>query len=148
MTGKDVDHLRLLRRVQVTSLVLTALFVLAGLLWHDSAFALSILAGAVLANGSFWLLKRDARQILDRIAASAPESVRTVQRLERIRFIFKFYAKLIVLGLLLYVLSTWMVLDMIGVAVGLSTVMLSVIGVALGGYRKMAAGHGACNHSS
>ena len=88
-------------------------------------------------NGSFWRLKRDSEKILDRVVQSSGDEVKSVQKMERIRFIFKFYAKLIVLGLVLYAASTRMELNMIGVALGLSTVMLSVFIVVLGGGRKV-----------
>jgi len=117
--------------IQRVSLVLTGLFAAAGFVLRGTDFTLSVLLGAFLVNGSFLLLKRDARQILDRVAASDPQSVGAVQKMERVRFVFKFYARLVILGLLLYAASTRMRLDMIGVAVGLSTVMLSVILVVL-----------------
>jgi hypothetical protein len=128
---------KILRAIQYVSLVLTIVFAAGGYFLRSESFALSVLFGSVLVNGSFWLLKRDAEQILNRVAASQAEASQAVQRMERIRFIVKFYAKLIVLGLLLYAASTRMQLDMIGVALGLSTVMLSVIGIVLGGGRKL-----------
>ncbi len=134
MTQPDM---RIFRTIGLVSLGLTVGFAGAGLALRGSVFGLSVLLGSLLVNGSFLLMKRDARQILDRVAASAPGEVRTVQRLERVRFVFKFYARLIVLGLLLFVASTRMQLDMIGVAVGLSTVMLSVVLVVLAGGRKI-----------
>lgn len=117
--------------------MLTVVFIGGGYLLWGPLFARSVLVGSLLVNGSFWMLKRDAEQVLGRVATSSPDMVRTVQRLERVRFVFKFYAKLIILGLLLYAVSTRMQLNMIGVALGLSTVMLSVIGVVVSGGRKL-----------
>jgi len=136
MTAPKREH-KILRSIQYVSLALTVLFAIGGYVLRSQVFALSVLFGSVLVNGSFWILKRDAEQVLNRVAASSAEVSRAVQRMERIRFIVKFYAKLIVLGLLLYAASTRMQLDMIGVALGLSTVMLSVIGIVLGGGRKL-----------
>ena len=128
---------KILRLIQLVSLILTVIFAIGGYVLRSPTFALSVLFGSVLVNGSFWILKRDAEQVLNRVASSAAEASRAVQRMERVRFVVKFYAKLIVLGLLLYAASTRMQLDMIGVALGLSTVMLSVIGIVLGGGRKL-----------
>ena len=128
---------KLLRAIQFFSLFMTVVFTGGG--WYivnSMEFALSVLVGGILINGSFLLLKRDTEKILNQIAASSAGEVQSVQRLERIRFIFKFYAKITVLGLLLYSASTRMQLDMIGVVLGLSTVMLSVIVVVLGAGRK------------
>ncbi len=128
---------RVLQTIQLVSLLLTVVFIGGGYLLWGPLFARSVLVGSLLVNGSFWMLKRDAEQVLGRVATSKPDMVRTVQRLERVRFIFKFYAKLIILALLLYAVSTRMQLNMIGVALGLSTVMLSVIGVVVRGGRKL-----------
>jgi len=128
---------RLLKSIQFFSLLMTAVFIFGGWYINSLEFALSVLVGGVLVNGSFLLLKRDTKKILDRIAASNAGEVKSLQRMERIRFIFKFYAKLTILGLLLYAASNRMQLDMIGVALGLSTVMLSVIIVVLGAGRKI-----------
>ncbi len=128
---------RVLQTIQQVSLLLTVVFIGGGYLLWGPLFARSVLVGSLLVNGSFWMLKRDAEQVLGRVATSSPDMVRTVQRLERVRFVFKFYAKLIILGLLLYAVSTRMQLNMIGVALGLSTVMLSVIGVVVSGGRKL-----------
>jgi len=136
MASPTREH-KIFRSVQSVSLILTILFAIGGYYLRSQVFAVSVLFGSALVNGSFWILRRDAEQVLNRVAASAAESSRAVQRMERIRFIVKFYAKLIVLGLLLYAASTRMQLDMIGVALGLSTVMLSVIGIVLGGGRKL-----------
>ncbi len=129
--------LKILRNIQWFSLLMTAVFTVGGWYLRDMQFALSVLLGAVLVNGSFWMLKRDSEKILDRVVQSSGDEVKSVQKMERIRFIFKFYAKLIVLGLVLYAASTRMELNMIGVALGLSTVMLSVFIVVLGGGRKV-----------
>ncbi len=126
----------ILRTIQWVSLLLTVIFVGAGFFLWGILFARSVLVGSLLVNGSFWMLKRDAKQIVDRVATSNPNVVRSTQRMERVRFVFKFYAKLVILGLLLYAVSTKMQLNMIGVALGLSTVMLSVIGVVVSGGRK------------
>ncbi len=130
-------EIKILRSIQYFSLLVSVVFTAGGWYLVDLQFALSLLLGAVLVNVSFWMLKRDSARILDRVAESSSGEVRSVQKLERIRFVFKFYAKLIVLGLLLYAVSTRMQLNMIGVALGLSTVMLSVFIVVLGGGRKV-----------
>ncbi|RUM39643.1 MAG: hypothetical protein DSY57_00945 [Desulfobulbus sp.] len=135
--GQEKPEGGILRTIQWVSLLLTVIFIGAGFLVWGRLFAQSVLVGSLLVNGSFWMLKRDAEQILGRVATSNPDAVRAVQRLERVRFVFKFYAKLVILGLLLYAVSTRVQLNMIGVALGLSTVMLSVIGVVVSGGRKL-----------
>lgn len=133
--GKQVDMERdpgnlLLKYIMQFSLLLLAVFVGIGGFVVSWAFAQSIFVGGVLANGSFYLLKKDIEQLIARVSA-AGGSLRAVKRIEKIRFFLKFYARLIVLGLLLFILATKINIDMIGLVIGLSTVMLSVIVVVL-----------------
>jgi hypothetical protein len=112
------------------SLLALAVFTAGGWLLYDWNIAQSIIAGGILANGSFYLLKRDLEQVIARVSV-AGGSFRRVKNMEKIRFFIKFYARLIVLGLLLFVLATKVHINMIGLVIGLSTVMLSVVVVAL-----------------
>ncbi len=133
----SAPEVRILQGIQYFSLLMTVVFAVGGWYLRDLQFGLSVLLGAVLVNGSFWMLKRDSTKIIERVAESCSDETKSVQKMERIRFIFKFYAKLTVLGLVLYAVSTRMQLNMIGVVLGLSTVMLSVFLVVLGGGRKV-----------
>ncbi len=126
----------LLRMVQQFSLLMTAVFTAGSWYQYDWFMARSVLIGGVLAFGSFLLLMRDARQIIDRVSRSG-DHVKAVQKMEKIRFLVKFYAKLCVFGLILYALSKNIDLHMIGLVLGLSTVMLSVIIVVLSRGRKI-----------
>ena len=112
------------------SLLMLAVFVAGGWLLFDWSFDLSVVAGGILANGSYFLLKRDIEQVIGRVSA-AGGSFKGVKNMEKVRFFIKFYARLIVLGLLLFVLATKVHIDMIGLVIGLSTVMLSVLVVVL-----------------
>ena len=129
--------IRLLRTVQTVSWVFLAILVSGS--WYimqDWTFARSVLIGGVLVNGSFFLLKKDIEQLIGRVSA-ATERRKAVKRVEKLRFFLKFYARLIVLGLILYLLATRIRINMIGLVVGLSTVMLCVIAVVLGRGKKI-----------
>ncbi|PIE56146.1 MAG: hypothetical protein CSA34_05390 [Desulfobulbus propionicus] len=120
----------LLRTVQIFSCALVGVFALGSWWYSGTTLALSVLFGGLLVNGSFVLLQGDIKQILHRVGAAGEQMAR-VKRMEKIRFLVKFYARLIVLALLLAVLVNWVELNMIGVALGLATVMLSVFVVVL-----------------
>ncbi len=120
----------LLRSIMVFSLSALAVFVAGGWFLYNWTLAQSIIAGGILANGSFYLLKKDIEQLVGRVSA-AGSAFGGVKRVEKVRFVMKFYARLIVLGLLLFVLATKIHINMIGLVIGLSTVMLSVVVVVL-----------------
>ncbi len=92
----------------------------------DTHFAVSVLIGGALINVSFMFLKNDIEQLLNKVGA-AGERAGAVTRVEKIRFFVKFYARLIILALLLIVLVSKMAINMIGLSLGLATVMLSAI---------------------
>ncbi len=120
----------LLRSIMVFSLLSLTVFVAGGWFLYNWTLAQSIIAGGILANGSFYILKKDIEQLIARVSA-AGNSFRGIKRAEKVRFVMKFYARLIVLGLLLFALATKIHINMIGLVIGLSTVMLSVVVVVL-----------------
>jgi hypothetical protein len=121
---------RMLRAIQYCSWGLVVLMAAVALPLYGLVAAQSVLLGGVLINGSFLLLKGDIEQLLNRVDAA--DEGKSVKRIEKVRFIFKFYARLIVVGLLLAVLANKVELNMVAVACGLGTVMVSVFGVVLG----------------
>jgi len=121
---------RVLQSIMKVSLLILAVFVLGGWYLKSWAFAQAIIAGGILASGSFYFLKRDVEQVIARVSV-AGNSFRGVKNMEKVRFFIKFYARLIVFGLLLFVLTTKVHINIIGLVIGLSTVMLSVVVVVL-----------------
>ena len=103
---------------------------------YDWNIARSILAGGILGSGSFYLLTRDIEQMIGRVS-NAGDQFKAIKTAEKIRFLLKFYARLVVLGLLLFVLITKVNINMIALAVGLSTIMLSIIIVFLSKGREI-----------
>jgi NAD(P)H-dependent flavin oxidoreductase YrpB (nitropropane dioxygenase family) len=120
----------LLQMIQLFNLFMVVVFTAGSWYIIDWTLAQSVLIGGILASGSFFLLKRDIEQLIDRVA-SAGDQAKGVKKMEKVRFFLKFYARLTVLGLLLYVLTTKISINMIGLVIGLSTVMLSVVIVVL-----------------
>jgi hypothetical protein len=120
----------MLNSIMKFSLLALTVFTAAGWYLYNWDIAQSIIAGGILANGSFYLLKRDIEQVISRVSV-AGSSFKGVKNMEKVRFFIKFYARLVILGLLLFVLATKVHINMIGLVMGLSTVMLSVVVVAL-----------------
>jgi len=118
---RQEDDYILLRRVEQCSLLLLALLVLGGGYVLGSQFALSALLGGAVSFGSFLLLQRTMLQVVNRIGSPKPTA----------GFAFRFYLRLLVLALLLAALGMRVQLHLLGLLAGLSTVMVSVIGVVL-----------------
>lgn len=122
---------RLIRYVILFSwLFLTIVSVVTWFIFGQT-FSLSVFVGGFLANISFFLLKKDIEQLLGKVAVAGGRAG-AVSRVEMVRFFVKFYARLIIFGLVLLVLIARIEMDMIGLSLGLATVFFSVIVVVLG----------------
>ena len=127
---QDRDETVLLGTIQSFSWILLAVLVAGCWYLFPGPPALSVLLGGLLANGSFILLRRDVLRFMEDFV-SAGENRKTVKRMVKVRLILNFYARLAVLGVILYLLSISVTINMVGLAVGLSTIMISVIAVVL-----------------
>jgi hypothetical protein len=117
-----------LRQVMVFSWLLLAILAVGSWWMFDLQFAQSILLGGVLVNGSFWLLQKDAQRLLPRVSqAEAGLVVNT----EKTRFFLRSIARLVVLGLLLFVVASKVPINVIGLTLGFTTVMVSVVIIGL-----------------
>ncbi len=122
--------MRAVHRVFVVSGAL--LFVLTGGIWfvYDWPLAQSVLIGGLLANGSFFLLKRDAYRLMQRLSESTENSGQGVD-FEKTRFFLRSVARLLVFALLLFMLASQITIHVGGLIAGLATIMISVIVVGL-----------------
>lgn len=108
-----------LRRIQLLNWVLLVLLTGVAAAFFGMPSARAVLVGGLLANSSFWLLKRDLSRLLVGELAAV-----------KVRFFIKYYARLALLALLIFVLVKYASLNIPGLLVGLSVVFLSISGVA------------------
>jgi len=102
--------------MQVVIWLLALALPLAAGLAFSWAVAWAVLVGAVLANLSFILLKND----LNKIMRGPVQAV-------KVRFFIKYYLRLSAMALVLYVLIRYGRIHVLGLLVGLSTVVLGVV---------------------
>ncbi len=127
----DIDSGALLLRYIIGfSWIVLVLFTVGSWYIVDLTFAQSVFVGGVLINGSFLLLKRDLEQLFLKVGNGGTQAG-GVPRIERTRFLLKYFARLVVLALMIFVATTKMSINMIGLTVGLTTVMFSVVMVVL-----------------
>jgi len=115
------------RRVILFSLFLLGVLVAGSYGVYGESFACSILIGGLLVNGSFWLLKKDAQRLMQRLS----EADGSRDNIEKTRFFLRSFARLLVLGLLLFVLASQVTINVIGLTLGFATVMVSVVIIGL-----------------
>ena len=120
----------LLKDVQWFNWLLMAILTAGAWYFFSLKIAQSILIGGLLANVSFFLLRQDIAKFMANFS-QAGMNWKAVKQLEKVKFFLKFYGRLIVLAVILFFLITRVSIDVIGLVVGLSTIMLSVIIVVL-----------------
>ena len=114
-----------LRQVQLFSWLVLGIMLVLGRLFFEPLLVRSLFAGGVVANLSFWLLKRDLTGLLrGELAAVKP------------RFFIKYYARLAVITVMLFLVIKYNAVQVIGLLVGLSTVFISIALVAIDNLRK------------
>ena len=114
-----------LRQVQLFSWLVLGIMLVFGRLFFEPLLVRSLFAGGVVANLSFWLLKRDLTGLLrGELAAVKP------------RFFIKYYARLAVITVVLFLVVKYNAVQVIGLLVGLSTVFISIALVAIDNLRK------------
>ena len=107
--------------------LLLLVMTVAGGLIISPYFAKGLFIGGLIANISFILLKKDITRVLAGPLNAAKG-----------RFLIKYYARLTVLALILFFLVRYKSIHLVGLLVGLSTVVISIGIMAAGAAKKVA----------
>ena len=107
--------------------LLLAAMAAAGGLFISPSFAKGLFIGGLIANISFILLKKDITRVLAGPLNAAKG-----------RFLIKYYIRLTVLALILFFLVKYKSIHLVGLMVGLSTVVISIGIMVAGAARKVA----------
>ncbi len=129
------ENRRLVRRILSGALLLAVALAAGGSVFSGASFALSVLVGAGLACGSFFLLQRDIRQMMERLVQDS-----TLGGMEQARFLLKALGRFTVLALLLFAIAAKMAIHPLGLILGLTSLVPSVTIAALAGKRKRLSG--------
>ena len=107
-------------------LLLAGMTAAAGLI-VSSYFAKGLFIGGLIANISFIFLKKDITRVLSGPLQAAKG-----------RFLLKYYIRLTLLALMLFFLVRYRSVHLVGLLVGLSTVVISIGIMVAGAARKVA----------
>jgi hypothetical protein len=129
-TGKR-EVLVLLQTVERFNLILLILLTAGSWYLIDWPFAQSVLIGSALSSSSFFWLKRTGTKFAQHVARTSEAGGQLNVKSLSTSFIVRFYTRLAILASVLLFISIQFSMNMIGLATGLSTVMVSVIIVVL-----------------
>ena len=112
-------------KIQGLQLACVAVFSLAALL-HSQAMAGAVLAGGLLSLLSLAWLKRDIISIFSGPPGAA-----------KVFFFLKYYARLALLAVILFLIVRHRIFNIIGLLAGLSTAVCSIVVAGVGQARKL-----------
>ena len=111
------------RRLKIANWLVLGGLVVAGFIWRGREFALGILVGGLVAVINFHLLHQALKGMLEQAAGSPEEARGQAKAFFAARQLLRFFALLFVIYLL--VGQGWV--NVIGLVVGLSTVVVTLI---------------------
>lgn len=121
------EDLLTLRKMQVISWICLALLTLGSALLVSLAFAWAVLVGGVISIGSFWISHRDVMRMIDSVTALPAIEAREAQaRQGQKGYLVKFWIRLAIIGVVLLALIKSQAVNIFGLILGLSTVVLTI----------------------
>ncbi len=103
-------------RLEVTNWAVLAVCLLASSLLLSAPFTYGILLGGFISIVNFHWLDRDLRRIFSNLSGKAKSAL-----------LLKYYLRLAVTAVVLYILISQSIVDIIGLLVGLSVVVMNIV---------------------
>jgi len=112
LTGKDP----LQQRLEIANWVVLAVFVLAGALIFSLKFTLGVLLGGLISIVNYHWLCRDVKKVFAHLTDRAKS-----------RIMFKYYIRFGITAVALYFIVSSGIVDVVGLLIGLSTVIVNIV---------------------
>jgi len=111
LTGKDP----LQQRLEIANWVVLVVFVLAGALIFSLKFTLGVLLGGLISIVNYHWLCRDVKKVFAHLTDRAKS-----------RIMFKYYIRFGITAVALYFIVSSGIVDVVGLLIGLSTVIVNI----------------------
>jgi hypothetical protein len=113
------------RKLEILNWIILGLFVAISLLFFSTEFTLGILLGGLISVGSFSWRQRDLRAVF-----------RNLTERSRSAIMFRYFIRFFVSAVLIFFIITKTSADVIGMVIGLSIVIISIVLTLLMGLMK------------
>ena len=121
-----------LRQMQVISWLVLVVLTCAGAMFVSWWFAWSVFAGGVLSIVSFWVASRDVVRMIGLIVSRSSLDDRKAQAQQGQKgYLLKFWLRIVLIGIVLLVLIKSTSVNIFGLILGLSTVVVAITFIAL-----------------
>ncbi|MBE9546998.1 MAG: ATP synthase subunit I [Proteobacteria bacterium] len=104
------------RKLEIRNWIILGIFLVVSLIFMPRRFTLGILLGGLISNINFYWLYKSLHDAFQRVTRRTKPTV-----------IFKFYIRLAVTGIVLFLIITQTPADVIGLVIGLSIVVINII---------------------
>jgi hypothetical protein len=118
--------------MQLLSWVVLLVLTSAALLFGSLSFAWSVLAGGLISIASFFLSNRDIVRLVDSVVSlpDLDDRKATAERGQR-GYLLKFWLRIISIAVALLVLIKWQLVNIFGLILGLSTVVVAIVFISI-----------------
>jgi hypothetical protein len=120
-TGKD--HLQ--RKIELRNVVILALMLFVSILTMPGSFTLGILLGGIISIINLFWLGRDLRVIFSNLSGTAKSAM-----------MIRYYIRMAATAVVLFFVITELPVDIIGLLVGLSLVVINIVITAMIEFQK------------
>lgn len=108
------------RKIEIFNWILLGIFLLLSLLFMSSRFALGVFLGGLISIINFYWLYKNMKDVFARLSGSAKSTM-----------MFKYYIRLAVTAVVLFFIVTSNKVDIVGLLVGLSVVVINLVLTAI-----------------
>ncbi len=121
-----------LQKIQMISLGVLVLLTGVFAAFISPYFGLSVLVGGVVSTASFFLANRDILFLVNSVASLASSEARkaTAEQGQK-GYLVKFWLRLVITGVILFLLIRWKAVNIFGLVIGLSTVVVTVMSISI-----------------
>jgi hypothetical protein len=126
------ENLLSLQKMQVISWALLAVMTLGSAVLVSLWFAWSVFAGGVISICSFWISSKDVMKLINSVTSLATPEDRKAQAQQGPKgYLLKFWMRIVLIGIVLLLLIKGKVVNIFGLILGLSTVVVAITFISL-----------------
>ncbi|TKB12175.1 ATP synthase subunit I [Desulforhopalus sp. IMCC35007] len=116
-----------LEKMQVVGACILAVMILVAAMFVSLWFAWSVLVGGIISMCSFWIANKGILKLVETVTSlGSPEDQKAKSQQEQRGYLLKFWLRIIIIGIVLTVLIKGQMVNIFGLILGLSTVVLTV----------------------
>jgi hypothetical protein len=121
------EDLLTLQKMQVISWICLGVLTVGSVVFVSFEFAVAVLIGGLISIGSFWISQTEVmRVILSVTSLSALEERQARAKQGQKGYLVKFWGRLVIIGVILLVIIKSQTVNIFGLILGLSTVVLTI----------------------